>query len=77
MSKAVIQLEELACPSCMQKIEAAVKQVDGVDPSSVKVLFNASKIKLNFDQEKTDSKTIASAIESIGYTVLKTKTTAA
>ena len=31
MQKATIQLETLTCPSCMLKIEGAVKSIDGVD----------------------------------------------
>jgi copper chaperone CopZ len=30
MKQATIQLETLTCPSCMQKIENAVKSLDGV-----------------------------------------------
>ncbi|HHT87737.1 MAG TPA: metal-binding protein, partial [Clostridiales bacterium] len=52
MKKASIQLEGLACPSCMQKIEGAVKSLDGVDKDTLKVLFNSSKVKLNFDESK-------------------------
>ncbi|MDO5302202.1 MAG: heavy-metal-associated domain-containing protein [Tissierellia bacterium] len=71
MKKATIQLEDLACPSCGVKIEGAVKAVDGVDKDSAKVLFNASKVKLEFDEEKTDIKTIEQSIEKIGYLVEK------
>ena len=52
MQKATIQLETLACPSCLQKIDKAVKAVDGVEKESVNVMFNASKVKLNFDEAK-------------------------
>ena len=52
MPKATIQLETLTCPSCMQKIDGAVKSLKGVEKDSVNVLFNSSKVKLNFDDEK-------------------------
>jgi copper chaperone len=71
MKKATIQLEDLACPSCAAKIEAAVKNVDGVDKDSVKILFNASKAKLDFDEEKTKIEDIENSIEKIGYQVKK------
>ncbi|MBB6631690.1 heavy-metal-associated domain-containing protein [Clostridium algidicarnis] len=71
MAKAIFTLETLACPTCMQKIESAVKRVDGVDQQSVKVLFNASKVKANFDKEKTSIADIKKAIEDMGYLVLK------
>ncbi len=34
MKKATIQLEDLACPSCAMKIEAAVKNINGVNAES-------------------------------------------
>lgn len=70
MKKGILKLEELACPTCMQKIEAAVKGVKGVDAQSVKVLFNASKVKVDFDATATTLTAIAQAIETIGYSVL-------
>lgn len=71
MKKATIQLETLACPSCLQKIEKAVKALDGVDKESVRVLFNASKVKLDFDGERIGIEKIEKAISSIGYEVKK------
>jgi copper chaperone len=71
MQKATIQLEPLACPSCMQKIENAVKTVDGIDEGSLSVLFNASKVKVNFDEEKTSIEDIENAITKMGYEVKK------
>lgn len=56
MKKATIQLETLTCPSCIQKIDNAVKSLEGVDKESVNVLFNSSKVKLNFDDEKISVK---------------------
>ncbi len=73
MKNAVISLETLTCPSCLQKIDAAVKSVDGTVDDSVKVLFNSSKVKLDFDSEKTDIDEITGAIENLGYPVLKSK----
>ena len=42
MQKATIQLETLTCPSCVQKIDSAVKSLKGVEKESVKVSFNSS-----------------------------------
>ncbi|NLV89632.1 MAG: metal-binding protein, partial [Tissierellia bacterium] len=36
MKSATIQLETLACPSCSQKIEGALKALDGIDKDSIK-----------------------------------------
>ncbi|QLK86979.1 heavy-metal-associated domain-containing protein [Staphylococcus sp. 17KM0847] len=72
MHKATLQLETLACPTCMHKIESAIKQVYGVDEDTVKVLFNASKAKVQFDTKRTNIDEITHAVESVGYDVLKT-----
>ncbi len=56
MQKATIQLETLTCPSCMQKIENGVKSLDGVSKESLKVLFNSSKVRVEFDDEKVMKK---------------------
>ncbi|MGP6140600.1 MULTISPECIES: heavy-metal-associated domain-containing protein [unclassified Jeotgalibaca] len=73
MYKATIQLESLACPSCMQKIESAVKGLDGIEQSSVKVLFNSSKVKTDFNEEVVKIEEIEKAIEDLGYPVIKSK----
>lgn len=73
MTKAVIQLETLACPSCLQKIENAVKRLDGIQPDSVKVMFNASKVKTDFDSGAITIGEIEKAIEDMGYPVIKSK----
>ena len=77
MQKATIQLETLSCPSCLQKIDNAVKGVDGVEKDSVKVMFNASKVKVNFDESVTPIENIENAIENLGYPVTKSKVKAA
>jgi copper chaperone len=71
MKAATIQLETLTCPSCMQKIEGAVKGLDGIDQATVKVLFNSSKVKLSFDEDKVSIDQIENAITKMGYEVKK------
>lgn len=73
MHKATIQLGTLTCPSCMQKIDNAVKSLEGVDKESVNVLFNSSKVKLNFDAEKISVEKIENAITALGYEVKKSQ----
>ena len=70
---ASLQLETLTCPSCMLKIEGALKGVEGVEQDTVKVLFNSSKVKLEFDEEKSSIEEIEAAITKMGYDVLKSK----
>ena len=77
MKKATLQLETLSCPSCMQKIDKAVKALDGVDKNSVNVIFNASKLKVTFDETVTSVEKISDAISSLGFDVLNSQVTEA
>ncbi|NLK52888.1 MAG: heavy-metal-associated domain-containing protein [Syntrophomonadaceae bacterium] len=65
------QLETLTCPTCVRKIETAVKQMDGV--KEVEVLFNASKVKVKFDESLDDGKEVKKTIERLGFDVLAEK----
>ena len=76
MQKASIQLEALTCPSCVQKIENAVKALNSVDKESVKVLFNSSKVKFDFDGEKLSLEDIEKAITALGYDIKKSQSKA-
>ena len=62
------QLETLTCPSCINKIEGILNKTDGVD--SAKVLFNSSKVKIAYDEDKTSAEQLAALIEKLGYPVL-------
>lgn len=67
--KKMIQLEELVCPMCAQKIETALQKVDGVTNASV--LYNASKAKVEFDETKTSVDALTKVITGLGYVVIK------
>lgn len=73
MKKARIQLETLTCPSCTQKIEAAVSGVDGVDKETIKVRFNSSTVQLEFDEEQNSIDDIEKVIDKVGYEVKKSR----
>ena len=66
--KKTIQMEELVCHMCAQKIETALQKVDGV--SSVSVLYNASKAKVEFDENKTSVDELVKVITGLGYVVI-------
>lgn len=70
MQKVVLQLDELTCPSCLTKIEGALKATEGVE--SVKVLFNAGKVKMDV-KEGVDAEDLAKVVDKLGYKVLKVK----
>lgn len=77
MQKALINLETLSCPSCLQKIENALKGLDGVEKDSIEVLFNSSRVRTNFDPELITIETIENAIENLGYPVIRSRVKAA
>lgn len=73
MQKAIINLETLACPSCLQKIENAVKGLNGIEKDTVEVLFNSSRVRTNFDGETISIEDIEKAIEDLGYPVIRSR----
>ena len=71
MAKAILQLGELTCPSCMTKIQKAVANQASV--SDVKVMFNAGKVRADFDESQVSADDLAKVITELGYEVLKVK----
>lgn len=73
MKKATIQLGTLTCPSCVLKIENAVKSMNGINKETVNVMFNASKVKFEVDTEKLNVEDVEKAIRTLGYEVINSK----
>ena len=73
MHKANIQLETLTCPSCLQKIEGAVGGLKGIDKESLKVMFNASRVKVDFDGDIISIDEIEKSIQDLGYEVKRSR----
>lgn len=71
MNKVTMKLGDLTCPSCMTKIEGALSHQAGVQ--NVKVLFNASKIKAEFDDNQTSADDLANVVTDLGYEVKSSK----
>lgn len=71
MKTVSFQLEELSCPSCIEKIEKAVSNLAGVQ--EVKVLFNSSKVKASYDEAAIQPELIGKTISNLGYEVLGQK----
>lgn len=63
-----IKLEELTCPSCIRQIEGLLSKTKGI--GEVKVLFNAGKVKVRYDEEAIGLEEIMTQIEKLGYKVL-------
>ncbi|NGZ77988.1 heavy-metal-associated domain-containing protein [Saccharibacillus alkalitolerans] len=68
MTAVKFQLEPLTCPSCIKKIEGALKKTDGVEEA--KVLFNSGKVKAVYDADRVAPEELKTIIERLGYTVV-------
>lgn len=71
MSKAVFNMEPFTCPSCVKKIEKTVGRVNGVE--EVKVMFNSGRVRVEFDDVKTNAGAIEDTIVKLGYPVVSRK----
>ncbi len=71
MKNVTLQLEELTCPSCVKKIETALSNQNGVE--EIKVLFNSSKVKVNYDESALSADAIEKIISNLGFDVLSKK----
>ena len=67
--KKTIQMEELVCPMCAQKIETALRKAPGV--ISAMVLYNASKAKVEFDETQTSLEELMRVITALGYELVR------
>lgn len=63
-----IKLEELTCPSCIRQIEGLLSKTPGIDEA--KVLFNAGKVKVRYNEDSIGLEEIRAQIEKLGYKVL-------
>lgn len=71
MTTKTYQLETLTCPNCVAKIEGMMKKTKGI--SEGEVLFNTSRVKVNFDESVITSEDIVAKIEKLGFDVLGEK----
>ncbi len=62
------QLETLTCPSCIAKIEGVLNKEPGVEDA--KVLFNSSKVKVKYDEDKVSSDRLSELIVKVGYPIV-------
>jgi len=66
MKKTLLRSQELTCPSCIAKIEKAIKAIDGV--ADAKVYFSSGKIEVIHDPQKVQASQLIQAVKSVGYT---------
>ena len=65
MKKTLLRSQELSCPSCVAKIEKALKALDGVTEATV--YFNTGKIEVQHDPQKVKAQELVQAVKSVGY----------
>jgi copper chaperone CopZ len=65
MQKTLLRSQELSCPSCVAKIETALKTLDGV--TDAKVHFNTGKIEIQHDAQLVQADQLVKAVRSVGY----------
>lgn len=63
--KTLLRSQELSCPSCVAKIEKALKAVDGV--ADAKVHFNTGRIEVEHDPQKVSGERLVKVVRSVGY----------
>ncbi|HBK67127.1 MAG TPA: heavy metal-binding protein [Firmicutes bacterium] len=71
MTTKTYQLETLTCPSCVLKIQTALKRNEGVQ--EVEVLFNSSRVRVTFEETVVGSGALVRIIEALGFKVLGEK----
>ena len=65
MKKTLLRSQELTCPSCVAKIESALKVLNGV--TDAKVYFNTGKIEVQHDPLVAKDEDLVKAVKSVGY----------
>jgi len=72
-AKSNYSIRNIDLPVLYTKIENRVKFMDGVEEESLKVSYNSSKVKFNFDEETVSIKDIEDAISKLGFEVKKSQ----
>ena len=63
--KTILRSDELACPSCVAKIEKQLKSLEGVADATVH--FNTGKVEVEHDEQTTDRDTLVKTVRAAGY----------
>ncbi len=63
--KTILRSSELSCPSCVVKIEKALKSVPGV--SDAHVHFETGRIDVDYEPDKVTMESLRKAVRSVGY----------
>lgn len=63
--KTLLRSQELTCPSCVAKIEKALKSLPGVQDA--RVFFNTGRIEVQHDPAEVSQEKLVEAVRSTGY----------
>jgi copper chaperone len=63
--KTLLRSEGLSCPSCVAKIEKALKSNAGV--ADAKVHFNTGRIEVEHDEKRVDPEELVKIVRQTGY----------
>lgn len=63
--KTILRSQELSCPSCVAKIEKALKALPGVEEA--KVYFNTGRIEVQHDPHAVAAEELVKTVRSVGY----------
>lgn len=63
--KTILRSQQFSCPSCVAKIERALKGLDGVDEA--KVHFNTGRIVVEHNPERAGADELVKAVRAAGY----------
>lgn len=63
--KTILRSDELSCPSCIGKIEKALKALPGV--IEAKVHFNSGRIDVEHDTAQVNAERLQEAVRNVGY----------
>lgn len=64
--KTILRSRDLNCPSCVAKIERALRDIDGV--ADAKVHFASGRIEVEHDPGRAEAARLIDAVARVGYT---------
>jgi copper chaperone CopZ len=65
MKQTLLRSQNLTCPSCVSKIEAALKALDGVEAATVH--FATGRIEVRHDPARVETEALVRAVRATGY----------
>lgn len=68
MTQAVLNVEGMSCPHCVNAVTKAVTALEGV--SGVNVDLEGKKVAVDYDADQVSPDSIKEAIEEAGYDVV-------